>query len=268
MNKQVVSLAMAGMMLMSSTAWAENTASSVTFSVADQAVQLTNGTLSDWSMEALQDLQTMIEEELALRGSVAYYDLEFGNKGDEVAAMQTRLKELGYYSGNITAKFDNPTRQALKQFEKVNGLKNDGMASAEDQKVLYSDQAVGKAKPTPQPTANQTEVPDIENVEAYVKLDYEQVMRYPEEHKAEMVQVNGRVLQVLSNVLTGTQIRLSVGSTSDVVYVFVPQLDYNLLENDRVTIYGTLDGLYTYTSLFGKSITIPKIYADSVILHN
>ena len=37
-----------------------------------------------------------------------------------------------------------------------------------------------------------------------------------------------------------------------------------ILEDDRVTVYGTSRGLYTYETVMGAEVTIPFIWADSV----
>ena len=42
-------------------------------------------------------------------------------------------------------------------------------------------------------------------------------------------------------------------------------LDTNLIEDDMITIYGNCSGTYTYTAIFGNSITIPAVTAERVI---
>ena len=65
-----------------------------------------------------------------------------GDSGNDVVALQTRLAELGYYTKAVVDNFGNGTNSAMRAFEKANGLKADGIASASDQKLLFSDQAV------------------------------------------------------------------------------------------------------------------------------
>ena len=106
------------------------------------------------STDELIELRDQIETELVRRGVISYFDLELNSKGDDVAALQKRLQELGYYVGNITGKYDSATRQAEKQFEKRNNLENDGVASQADQQVLFSNAAVPKMTAAPKNEAS------------------------------------------------------------------------------------------------------------------
>lgn len=35
-----------------------------------------------------------------------------------------------------------------------------------------------------------------------------------------------------------------------------------ILEDDKITFYGTYGGLYTYTTVLGDSLTIPSVYVE------
>ena len=61
-----------------------------------------------------------------------------GDEGDEVKKIQERLKELGYYTGEVTGKFDDATEAAYTQFQQAAGVAVDGI-SGTDRDVLYSD---------------------------------------------------------------------------------------------------------------------------------
>ncbi len=63
-----------------------------------------------------------------------------GSSGDEVTKIQTRLKELGFYDGEIDGEFGNATEQAYRAFQEAAGLTVDGIAGS-DRDVLYSDDA-------------------------------------------------------------------------------------------------------------------------------
>ena len=72
-------------------------------------------------------------------------DMEFG-QGDENEAIkniQQRLKDLGYgkFEDGITDYFGEQTAKAFKAFQKKNGLDQDGYASAEALRLLFSDKA-------------------------------------------------------------------------------------------------------------------------------
>lgn len=53
---------------------------------------------------------------------------KLGSRGDEVRKVQKKLKELGYYKGNVDGIFGVMTQNAVKAFQKNCGLKVDGIA--------------------------------------------------------------------------------------------------------------------------------------------
>lgn len=71
-----------------------------------------------------------------------YATIQRGQSGEAVLALQERLTELGYYTGKLTGKMDSPTQLAYKKFEKANGFNANGVASPEEQMVLFSEAAV------------------------------------------------------------------------------------------------------------------------------
>ncbi|NJO40513.1 MAG: hypothetical protein HC769_00990 [Cyanobacteria bacterium CRU_2_1] len=54
--------------------------------------------------------------------------LRVGDSGTEVSALQTRLKELGFYQGEVTGSYDRPTEAAVIAFQRSQGLTPDGIA--------------------------------------------------------------------------------------------------------------------------------------------
>ena len=53
---------------------------------------------------------------------------KYGSRGDEVIQIQTKLKRWGYYSGNIDGIYGTQTLNAVKYFQRKNGLTVDGIA--------------------------------------------------------------------------------------------------------------------------------------------
>ena len=76
-----------------------------------------------------------------------YQALEPGDSGDLVAAMQRRLKELGYFNGNVVGNYKDLTTAAVKRFQATMGWNQDGVASSALLEALYSASA-----PTYDPT--------------------------------------------------------------------------------------------------------------------
>lgn len=68
--------------------------------------------------------------------------LRNGSQGEKVWKLQERLRDLGYYSGDLDGQFGQGTRDAVIAFQKKNGLDPDGYAGEETQKRLYSEDAV------------------------------------------------------------------------------------------------------------------------------
>ena len=65
-----------------------------------------------------------------------------GCTGDDVKSVQTRLKELGYYTGSIDGICSSAMISAVKAFQQKNGLTADGLAGTKTYKILYSDKAI------------------------------------------------------------------------------------------------------------------------------
>ena len=224
-------------------------------------------------------LRDRVLAEIASRGVVTgYLDLKRGDRGDDVTRLQERLAELGYYTGGINGKYDSVTQKAMKLFEKANGLVNDGDASRADQVTLYSDAAIAKADEsgdtgdngsgdTGKKSIREQQAEIDEAHKEYGDFDYTEVFRYMDKHTGEKVKIVGKVVQVLGTRTSGFQLRVATSGSSDVVYVFVNfDPGYNVLENDFLTIYGTITGTITYKSIYDQSITIPRVNADEIIL--
>lgn len=67
--------------------------------------------------------------------------LRYGHSGDDVKSVQTRLQELGYYTGELNGKFDNATLLAVRAFQQNNNLVVDGAAGPNTCKLLFSEKA-------------------------------------------------------------------------------------------------------------------------------
>ena len=73
-----------------------------------------------------------------------YETLRPGDIGDEVVQLQDVLHQLGYLTKEATGIYDDDTTDAVKAFQRKNGLKVDGVAGQETQALLYSDEAKAK----------------------------------------------------------------------------------------------------------------------------
>jgi len=62
--------------------------------------------------------------------------LKRGDQGNQVVAMQQKLQQLGYFQGKITGYFGSQTELALKQFQRANNLRVDGVAGKNTLAIL------------------------------------------------------------------------------------------------------------------------------------
>ncbi len=53
---------------------------------------------------------------------------KYGSRGEEVRTIQTKLKRWGYYKGNVDGIYGSQTLEAVKYFQRKNGLVVDGIA--------------------------------------------------------------------------------------------------------------------------------------------
>ncbi len=98
-------------------------------------------------LEQWYQLGAMLRE----NGTYPYVELHREDKGYEVAALQTRLKQLNYYDKEIVPSFGSGTEAAMRRFERVNKLKVNGWASIEDQVLLFRSVALPNTGTTLQP---------------------------------------------------------------------------------------------------------------------
>lgn len=90
---------------------------------------------------------------IVLSTAVNYQTLKSGSKGDLVKALQTKLKELGYYTGTVDGDFGSSTAAAVKEFQRRNSLDADGVAGEKTLNLLYSGSPAA-AKATTAPTSS------------------------------------------------------------------------------------------------------------------
>ena len=70
--------------------------------------------------------------------------ITYGKQTDDIVQMQTRLKELGYYTNQIDGYFGDETALAIRNFQKANGLTQTGLADPETIEKMKSEEAIDK----------------------------------------------------------------------------------------------------------------------------
>ncbi len=90
--------------------------------------------------------------------------LRSGSIGPEVTQLQERLKELGFYEGEVDGQFGGGTRAAVVLFQQQHGLDADGMAGAATLERIYSTQAQQlTVTPKPELPAARDNLPKLVN---------------------------------------------------------------------------------------------------------
>lgn len=59
-----------------------------------------------------------------------------GDRGDKVSTIQTKLKNWGYYSGSVDGIYGKATEDAVRSFQKKNGLAADGVTGSATLRAL------------------------------------------------------------------------------------------------------------------------------------
>lgn len=112
---------------------------------------------------------------------------------------------------------------------------------------------------------------DKELLQQYKKssyASYDDLARSPDRYKGSYVYFTGKVLQVCSEASSSSYYSVyrvaTSGSYNDVVLVYIDNYgdSTRILEDDTITFYGKADGLYTYTTVLGASMTIPSVKAE------
>ena len=84
-------------------------------------------------VDMMEDEDLEVEEEIN-QGRI----LQYGDNGDDVLALQTRLKDLQYYNGNLSGRFREGTRKAVETFQEDFGLDQTGVADLRTLSILFS----------------------------------------------------------------------------------------------------------------------------------
>ena len=81
------------------------------------------------------------------------YTLQYGDKGEAVSKVQTRLKELGFFTGNVGGNYLDLTRAAVSAFQAAAGLDTTGICDEKTLTAMFSDSAPKKEAPKEEDTS-------------------------------------------------------------------------------------------------------------------
>ena len=95
-------------------------------------------------------------------------------------------------------------------------------------------------------------------------VGYKSVARNPEKYEGDKIKISGKVLQVTEGDYGINSLRVATSGGYDNVYLVSydsDELSQNILEDDKVTIWGECTGTTSYTTVLGATITIPSMNA-------
>ncbi len=95
---------------------------------SDGNVTLNDSSVIEGDFQSVRDQEQQTE----------YRSLSLGNTGIAVQALQLRLRDLGYFNGEVSGLFDSETEAAVKRFEQTYGTMQTGVATAKLQLKLFS----------------------------------------------------------------------------------------------------------------------------------
>ena len=91
---------------------------------------------------AAEETSEATAAETEVPAASGYSELKRGMKGSDVAKLQARLKELGFLTGLADGDFGGQTEAAVRAFQEANGLEQTGVASPQDQALLFASGAI------------------------------------------------------------------------------------------------------------------------------
>ncbi len=173
-----------------------------------------------------------------------------------VRLAQEALNAAGYNCGTPDGVAGANTQSAITNYQTDKGLTVTGTVTDQLLDSLGIVEKVQKA------------------VEAEAKKDqyetgytYDQLARNPDTYEGKLAKITGKVLQADSAGGDTYYARIAMNSDYNTV-IFVTYskgtVDYRLLEDDIISVYGTCYGVYSYEAVSGATITIPWIHADVI----
>ena len=125
---------------------------------------------------------------------IAGINIYLNDRGQLVRDVQNRLKQQGYYTGEITGVYDSKTRTAVVNYQKAAGLQADGVCGPKTQRALLGTDAVPDPETTVVPTDIPTPAPTFQIPTATVRRgDTGENVRLIQQRLIDLGYLNGKV---------------------------------------------------------------------------
>lgn len=122
------------------------------------------------------------------------------------------------------------------------------------------------------PTDETTVISEVDYKQSCKTINYKTFARNPDKYKGNNYKFTGEVIQTQESSLSNiVELRINITKQiskytnfvnwTDTIYatVEIPDGEDRILEDDILTFWGTCEGSYSYTSVMGSKITLPKI---------
>ena len=176
---------------------------------------------------------------------------------ENLLVIQAVLKAQGYDLGNPDGKKGPRTTAAIEQYKAAHGLEANSVVDAALMELIEAD-------------ADEAAKAQAAKAEYSTDYSYEQLARNPEQYMYNKYKMTGKVLQAGDAGDETGYIRLALNSNYDTV-VFVTYskdiINYRILDDDNLTVYGTSYATYSYETVMGATITLPWINAEIIELN-
>lgn len=116
----------------------------ITAAAFPELLEESNMKVTDPTEKIDSDVSSALVSSAPEDDTTAYETLQERDQGEEVLKMQSRLDELGYLELAYDGYYGEHTVQCVKDFQRVNGLPETGVADADTLRRLYSSQAKPK----------------------------------------------------------------------------------------------------------------------------
>ena len=175
-----------------------------------------------------------------------------------IRKVQELLNAVGFNCGTPDGIAGNNTKKAISDYQELKGITVTGTVTDELLESLGIAEEVKKAA--------ELEASKSTYDSSYT---YDQLARNPDTYIGKMAKISGKVLQVGDAGDNYKYARVAKDSNYDTV-IFVTYdkslLNFNILDDDIIDVYGICMGDYSYETVMRSTITIPWIAADIIEL--
>ena len=181
-----------------------------------------------------------------------------------IIAIVVIIGGTGNSESNSSTKNKSETKTETKKesvADKKERLKKEAEEKAETERVAKEAEEKAQAAKAAAEKAAQDAADRDPN--SYQALPYDEMARNGDNHKGEKLQITGKVIQVMDSDKGFATLRVATRDGYEDVYLVQIPADqwksHRLLEDDVITFYGDVYGLYSYSSTMGGKITVPAI---------